>query len=353
MSRKAWLGLCVVVAAAAAFYFRGAMLGSEKRARPRVALVVGGTTPFWQEVIAGARESAHDHNVDLKVFIPEEGGSDQTRQLMSIDPESFEGIAISPLRPDDQTRTISRFAMKTHVVTYDNDAPASLRHSHVGINNYVAGTLCGELIKQALPDGGTIAIFVGDHTRENAQLRRQGLVDALRGTKRIPGTDLDPVDEPIKAGDYEIVGTFLDGNIPAKGLENAKAALVKYPDLGCMATLYGYNGPACLEALAEAGKLGKVKVVAFDEYEPTLKAIEAGNVFASIVQDEHRFGVEAVRMLAEMSGAESVDLPLVGSGSLYLPCVTLTKENIAEYRKKQASHRQDSGAAEAKANSNE
>lgn len=344
MSRKAWLGLCVVAAAVAAFYYRGTLFGSQQRARPRVALVVGGTTPFWQEVIAGARQSAHEHNVDLKVFIPEEGGADQTRQLMTIDPASFEGIAISPLRPDDQTRTISRFSTQTNVVTYDNDAPSSLRHSHVGINNYVAGTLCGELVKKALPDGGTIAIFVGDHTRENAQLRRQGLVDALKGEKRIPGTDLDPIDDPIEAGAYKVVETLLDGNIPAKGKENAKAALEKYPDLACMVALYGYNGPACVEALADADKLGKVKVVAFDEYEPTLKAIEAGNVFASIVQDEHRFGVEAVRMLAEMSRAEEFDLPMVGSGSLYLPCVTLTKENIGEYREKQASRRDEAAA---------
>lgn len=337
----------MVAAAVAAFYFRGQLTGSKKPSRPRVALVVGGTTPFWQEVIAGARESAHEHNVDLKVFIPEEGGSDQTRQLMTIDPTDFEGIAISPLRPDDQTRTISRFSTQTNVVTYDNDAPASLRHSHVGINNYVAGTLCGDLVKKALPEGGTIAIFVGDNTRENAQLRRQGLVDALKGQKRIPGSDLDPIDDPIDAGAYKIVETFLDGNIPAKGKENAKAAIDKYPDLSCMVALYGYNGPACVEALAEADKLGKVKLVTFDEYEPTLKAIEAGNVFASVVQDEHRFGVEAVRMLAEMSRGEQVDLPMAGSGSLYLPCVTLTKENVAEYRQKQAARRDDGAEAEA------
>jgi len=351
MSRTTWLALGVLAAAVAAFYFRGSLFGSEKRARPRVALVVGGTTPFWQEVIAGARESAHAHNVDLTVFIPEEGGSDQTRQLMTIDPNEYEGIAISPLRPDDQTRTISRFAAQTNVVTYDNDAPSSLRHSHVGINNYVAGTICGDLVKKALPDGGTIAIFVGDHTRENAQLRRQGLVDALTGKKRIPGSDLDPIDDPIDAGSYKIVETFLDGNIPAKGKENAKSALAKYPDLSCMVALYGYNGPACVEALAETDKLGEVKLVTFDEFEPTLKAIEAGNVVGSVVQDEHRFGVEAVRILAEMARGEQVDQPMAGSGSLYLPCVTVTKDNVAEYREKQAARREPVDIAEDKAKS--
>jgi ribose transport system substrate-binding protein len=339
MSRKTWLWLCVALAAVAAFYYRDALFHSGKRTRPRVALVVGGTTPFWQVVIDGARESAHQNNVELTVFIPEEGGTDQTRQLMTIDPTEYEGIAISPLRPDDQTRTISRFAAQTNVVTYDNDAPESLRHSHVGINNYVAGNLCGELVKKALPDGGVVAIFVGDHTRENAQLRRQGLVDALKEQKRIPGADLDPVEKPIDAGKYKIVETYLDGNLPAKGKENAKAALEKYPDLNCMVALYGYNGPACLEALADGEKLGKVQVVAFDEFEPTLKAIEAGNVFATIVQDEYRYGFESVRLLAEMSRAEKLDLPVAGSGSNYLPCMAVTKENIAEYRNKLTARR--------------
>jgi ribose transport system substrate-binding protein len=335
MSSKGWLWTILILALiAAAAYNRGALSKSTPNSRPVVALLVGGPNPYWQTVIHGARDAAKDHNVELKVFVPEAGGSDQTRQLMLIDPATVDGIAISPLQPDEQTRTISRLASITNVVTYDNDAPQSLRHLHVGANNYIAGRLCGDLVREALPNGGTLAIFVGDNVRENSRLRIEGLIDALKGAKQDPSSDFKPPTGSTEAGDYTIVDIFLDSNIAEKCKENAREALEKYPDLKGFVTLYGYNAPMCLEALDEADKLGKVKLVAFDEYEPTLKGIESGHVFATVVQDEFKYGYEAIRLLADLARSDATDIPVAGSGSSYLPVTALTKESIADYRAK-------------------
>jgi ribose transport system substrate-binding protein len=201
--------------------------------------------------------------------VPEEEVSDQTKRLVQLDPSDFDGVAISPLEPEAQSRTIGALATRTKVVTYDNEIPDSVYHRHVGTNNYVAGALCGQLVIEALPEGGNIAIFVGTYDRQNAQLRLQGLVDTLRGTARTPGANLDPIDQAIDAGDYTIVGTYVDGMKPAVAKENATRALEDHPELDGMVALYGYNGPMCLEALAEVRKLGEIAVVAFDDQEPT------------------------------------------------------------------------------------
>jgi ribose transport system substrate-binding protein len=338
MSSKGWLWTVLIAALVGAFFYsRSAGSKPAPTARPVIALIVGGPNPYWQTVIHGARQAAKEFNVELKLHVPDAGGSDQTRRLMLIDPAAVDGIAISPLQPEEQTRTISRLASQTNVVTYDNDAPQSLRHCHVGANNYVAGQTCARLIKEALPDGGTIAIFVGDNVRENSRLRIEGIIDELKGAKLDVGSDFKPPAGSIEAGKYTIVGVFLDGNLADKCKENAKQALEKYPDLKGMVTLYGYNAPACLDALSSADKLGKVKVIAFDEYDATLKGIEDGNVFGTVVQDEARYGYEAIRLLAELARSEATDIPLAGSGSSYLPVSTLTRENIAEYRKKSQS----------------
>ncbi len=50
---------------------------------------------------------------------------------------------------------------------------------HVGTNNCKAGHEAGKLIKQALPDGGDIMIFVGKLDAQNAIQRRQGVIDEL------------------------------------------------------------------------------------------------------------------------------------------------------------------------------
>ena len=47
------------------------------------------------------------------------------------------------------------------------------------MSNYDAGRLCGDLVQDAIPSGGTLMIFVGRIEQLNARQRRQGLIDAL------------------------------------------------------------------------------------------------------------------------------------------------------------------------------
>ena len=68
-----------------------------------------------------------------------------------------------------------------NVITQDSDAPESNRVCYVGTNNYKAGVEAGKLLKQVLPDGGKIMIFVGSLDAQNAQDRRQGIIDQLSG----------------------------------------------------------------------------------------------------------------------------------------------------------------------------
>ena len=327
-----WVSLCLAVLVVLQ-YAQKVVTDTDVSGTPRIAFIVGGPDQFWQRTANGARDSAKQFGALLEVIVPDEGGADQTRQLRMINAEKFDGVAISPLQPEEQTREISRLATQIEVVTFDNDAPDSVRRAHVGTNNYVAGTLFGQLVKEALPDGGKIAIFVGDHKRENAILRRQGLVDALRGKTRTPGSDLDPVDQPVTAGEYTIVKTYLDGSSQEVAKENAALALEEIPELEGMIALYGYNGPMCLEALEDADKLGTIKVVAFDEHDATLAGIEAGHVQATVVQAPYQYGYEAVRVLVQLTqkGNESA-MPLAARGEFYLPCIAVRPDNLAQFR---------------------
>ncbi|GIT30306.1 MAG: hypothetical protein Ct9H300mP1_23520 [Planctomycetaceae bacterium] len=49
------------------------------------------------------------------------------------------------------------------------------------MDNYTAGRMCGELIREALPKGGKVMLFIGRLEQDNARLRRQGVIDALLG----------------------------------------------------------------------------------------------------------------------------------------------------------------------------
>ena len=96
-----------------------------------------------------------------------------------IQKEGLAGIAVSPLDPKNQTEILNKVAEKVKLICHDSDAPESNRLFYLGTNNYLGGRQVGKLIKEALPEGGQIMIFVGKMDVLNAQQRRQGLIDEL------------------------------------------------------------------------------------------------------------------------------------------------------------------------------
>jgi ribose transport system substrate-binding protein len=340
-SSKIVLGVVAAAAIGAAAYYRNQVINAGNGAEPtkpvRIAFVVGGPDAFWDRVVVGAKAAAEEFDADLQLVVPV-SSSEQTTELVKIDASSIDGLAISPLEPQQQNRLLSTLATKTNVVTYDNDAPDSLRHVYVGANNRSAGRMCAELIKQALPEGGKVVIFVGDNERLNAVDRRLGLINALRGTAEETSAEAQPLDQPIEADGYTILATYLDGSDPHKARENAAQALQEHEDLECMVGLYGYNGPECLQALQAADKTGEVKVVAFDEHDATLAGIEAGSVVGTVVQDPYLYGYESVRILCNLARGNRASIPLPGSGHWALQCAKVTEDNLEEYRT-QLAHR--------------
>jgi ribose transport system substrate-binding protein len=328
----------VVACIAAALYYRSVV--SAGVATPpettRIALFAAHADPFWDIVIAGARKAAKENHAVLEVKIPveEEGVSSQTKELVQLDRKKFDGIAISPRSPDEQTRLISQLATQMFVVTVDNDAPQSVRHCYVGTNNRSAGKLVVELIKRALPNGGKIAFFVGDNERQNARDRRKEVISELSGVEDDPRADDSDLGKPIDAGNYTVVATYLDGGDPKVAVANVKQALQDHPELGCLVALYGYDGPACRDALADVGKLGDIKIVAFDEHEATLKGIEDGEIVGTVVQDPFRYGYEAVRVLAQMHNDKTMlSVPKRASGAILISCAIVDRDNLGEFRR--------------------
>ena len=85
--------------------------------------------------------------------------SDQTRKLEDLLIRGTHGIAISPINPENQTDILNRVAASSLLITHDSDAPQSNRLVYIGMDNYRAGLMCGQLVRQALPDGGKVMLL--------------------------------------------------------------------------------------------------------------------------------------------------------------------------------------------------
>lgn len=307
----------------------GAAAAGGGKPKPRIAYVTNGVDPFWVIAQKGAMDAAAKFNADVEVIMPD-GANDQKQKIEDLLTQGVDGIAISPIDAKNQTPLINEAAKKTMVITHDSDAPESDRLLYIGMDNYKAGRMCGQLVKQAIPEGGKVAIFVGRLEQDNARLRRQGVIDELMGRDEDPSR-FDPPDAEVKdkGSKYHVVGTRTDQFDRAQAKSNMEDMATLHPDLKCAVGLFAYNPPACLEGLKRVGKLGEVKVVAFDEQDATLQAIKDGECYGTVVQNPYMYGHESVRVLAGLHRGVTRGMPK--GKFLDIPARKITKENVDEF----------------------
>src|SRR5947207_15818305 len=66
-----------------------------------------------------------------------------------------------------------------------------------------------------------------------------------------------------------------------------------------MVGFYSYNTPRIYEALREAGKIGKVTIIGFDEDPITLGGVKEGTIFGTVVQQPYEWGYQGMKDMAK------------------------------------------------------
>lgn len=305
--------------------------GGEGDGKPAYSFITNGAVEFWNHAEAGCEKAAEDLGVSVSVQKPKDI-TEQTRMLEDAITRGSNGVAISPINPANQTETLNHVADAMPLVTHDSDAPESNRLVYIGMNNYDAGYMCGELVLKALPDGGEIMLFIGRLDQDNAQFRRQGCIDAILGREKDPSRRDPPSATPeSEGGKYKILGTLTDNFDEVKAKANAEDALTRHPELDAMVGLFEYNPPMILEALDRSGKLGKVQVVAFDENDGTLQGIVDGHVIGTVVQDPYMYGYKSIEVLHALHQGKTDVIP--EGKFIDVPARVIDKANVEPFWK--------------------
>jgi ribose transport system substrate-binding protein len=278
-----------------------------------LAFLTNNASDFWTIARAGCDQAQKEvPNIKVEFKIPADGtAAEQTRIFDDLLVKGVNGIALSPVDPANQTSMIDKGAAKSLIVTQDSDAPSSKRSFYVGTDNVAAGRQAGELIKKAVPNGGSIMLFVGKRDAQNAKERIQGVEETLKGTN------------------IKILDVRTDDTDRVRAKQNVADTLVKNPDIACLVGLWSYNGPAILNAVKDANKIGKVKIVTFDEENDTLQGVKDGAIEATVVQNPYEFGRQAVTLMAKKLRNENPDIP--ADGKVIVPTRAIDKSNVDEF----------------------
>ena len=282
----------------------------------KLAFVTNNAADFWTIARKGCEQADGElTNVDVEFRIPSDGTAAEQRRIVDdLLAKGVAGLAISPVDPVNQTQMINEVAKQILVLTQDSDAPQSDRACYLGTDNVAAGRQAGELIKEALPQGGKIMVFVGKSDARNAQERFQGIKESLQGSQ------------------VEILDLRTDDTDRVRAKSNVSDTLVKHADVAGLVGLWSYNGPAILNAVKDAGKVGQVKIICFDEEDETLAGVKDGAIFATVVQQPYEFGYQSVLLMAKFLGGDSSAIPT--NKQQIIPTLIIKQNNVAEFTAK-------------------
>jgi ribose transport system substrate-binding protein len=282
----------------------------------KLAFVTNNSSDFWTIARRGVEKAdAELSDVETEFRLTADGtAAEQQRIVDDLLTKGVSGLAISPVDPQNQTALIDAAAKRTLVFTQDSDAPQTARTCYIGTDNVAAGRQAGQLIREAIPNGGPIMLFVGKLDAQNAKERIAGIREALAGSS------------------VRIIDVRTDDADDVRAKANAADTLVRYPDIKALVGLWSYNGPAILNAVREAGKAGRVRIVAFDEADETLAGVKEGTIHATVVQQPFEFGYQAIVKMAQAVRGDRSFIP--ESKQIIVPTLVVTRANVEEFTKR-------------------
>ena len=294
-------------------------------AKTKVAFVTNNPESFWSIAEAGTKKAAAEEDVEVLFKMPSIGDAAKQKEIIdTVLGQGIKALAVSVIEPENQRDYLNDISKKVPLLTQDNDAPDTQRKCYIGTDNYKAGKAAGQLVKEAMPDGGVIVIFVGDIKPINARLRRQGLLDELAGVKDAEGKQY---------GKYRLIDTITDqpdgaSECKRKAIDQLTRAELQKEKHICLIGLWAYNPPMIRSAVLDMAKErldhGEIKIVGFDEDTSTLQGIADGSIYGTVVQQPFVFGYEAVKMMAAIARGDNSKVP--ANGLRYVPHRVITKE---------------------------
>jgi len=287
--------------------FAGPALAQDKK---ELAFVVNGASDFWKLAEAGVKKAqAELPNYDLQFKYPEQAAAAVQQRLMDdLVAAGVDAIMVSAVDPKTSTEALNRVGSQVPLFTTDSDAPDSNRIAYIGSSNTDAGKQAGELMLKAMPSGGKCMGFVGLPGADNARERIEGVRAAIQGSK------------------LELVDVRGDDIDQTRAKRNVEDTLAANTDINCMVGFYSYNTPRIYEVLKEAGRLGDITVIGFDEDPITLGGVREGTIVGTVVQQPYEWGYQGMLLMAKYLEGDKSGIP--ANQLIIIPTKIIDKANV-------------------------
>ncbi len=268
--------------------------------KPNVALVLKTLNhPFFVDMRRGAQEAADRLGVNLQVQAAERE-MDVEKQMQIVENLLQTGIKVLAITPSGSREIVSALvkakAAGVPIVIVDTrlDAKAAAdagvqAQTFIGSDNYEGGKLAGEYAVKATGGKARVGILEGIPGHETGDSRLRGFRDVA-----------------AKAPGITIVASQPANWERDQGFNVFQNMLQAHPDIDTVFAASDLMALGAIEAIAAAGRTGKIRVIGFDALDDAKKAIAAGTMDASVAQFPYEMGKAAVESAVKVMAGEKL-----------------------------------------------
>ena len=268
--------------------------------KPTVALVVKTlNNPFFIEMQRGAAEEANKRGLNLIVQAADRE-VDVERQMQIIENLIERKVSVLCIAPSG-SREIVPVIVKANkagipVLIIDTRADENALAAaggkiatFIGSDNYDGGKLAGAFVAEKLGGKGNVAVLEGIPGHETGDARLRGFKESIATATGIKIVASQPANWERDQG-FNVFQNILQA----------------HPEVNALFACNDLMALGAAEAIAAAGKTGKILVVGFDAQPEARAAIDKGAMAATVAQFPSKMGSAAVEYAHKLLKGETI-----------------------------------------------
>jgi ribose transport system substrate-binding protein len=271
----------------------------------------GTTHVFWKSVHAGALKAGQELGVEVvwKGPLKEDDREDQIKVVENFVNQRVSGIVLAPLDDAALVGPVEEAVRaRIPVVIIDSDLKSERHVSFVATDNVKGGALAGDEMARLLGGKGKVVLLRYQEGSASTMNREKGFLDALARHK-----DIEVASKDQYAGATTATAITASENLVQRF---KTAAGLSVDGIFCPNES---SAAGMLTVLQSAGLAGKVKFIGFDSSVQLLKAIEDGQLHATVVQDPITMGYRGVAAMVRHLRGMEVDRRVDTGATLVTP----------------------------------
>ena len=267
--------------------------------------------PFFVSMDDGIKEAAEELGVTVIVSDAADDASKQANDVLNFISQGVDAVVLNPTDSDAIISSVQALNdANIPVLTVDRRANGGEVVTHLGTDNVIAGEIAAKTLFDVLGGTGQVAIL-------------EGVPGASPTIDRQTGFDNTLKDYP----DIEIVASQTANFQRSEGLSVGQNILQSQPDLTAFLAMNDEMALGAVEAIRSAGLEDQVKVIGIDGGDDAIRAVQDGQLVATIAQQSKLMGNESIKNALAVINGET--LP----AEQPVDVIVIDANNVSEYSK--------------------